>query len=193
MKKNMCKIKGTIIRSSMLLMLSLVLMTSSIQAATNEESYAGNQLRILGVLKGYEDGSLKLDNPIIRSEVATLAIRLLGYEETEVAGDTRAFSDVMTNYWAYNNIQKAYRLKIIEGYPDLTFNPLGNITYAEVVAIMVNVLGEKDNITGEWPYNYINHAKSLGIIPEDSNEEPSKVITRGEMAVIIWDTLLVKQ
>lgn len=175
------------------LFLAVVMMTPAVEAATSEESYAGNQLRILGVLKGYEDGSLKLDNKITRAEVATLGVRILGYETKAVAGEGRSFSDVKADHWATELIQKAYKLNLIQGYPEGTFKPEGNISYAEVVAIMINALGEKENISGDWPYNYINHAKTLGIIPATSNEDPNKQVTRGEMAVIIWDTLLVKQ
>ena len=75
----------------------------------------------------------------------------------------------------------------------MSFKHLGNITYAEVVAIMVNALGQQENLEGEWPYNYIDKAKAIGVIPSDSSEDPSKVITRGEMSVIVWDTLLVKE
>lgn len=180
-------------RIMVIMMVILLLSTQMIHGATNEESYAGNQLRILGVLRGYENGSLRLDNPIKRAEVAALTVRILGFEDVEVEGESRDFSDVEDAYWASDVVQKAYKLKLIQGYPDLTFKPLNEITYAEVLAIMVNALGEKENLEGGWPYNYINKAKSLGIIPNGSTTEPNKVITRGEMSVIIWDTLLVKQ
>lgn len=179
--------------SLLLIMVMTIICMVPVTAATSVESYAGNQLRILGILRGYEDGSLKLDQSIVRAEVAALTVRILGYEETEVEGEAREFTDVDSSYWAADVIQKAYKLKVIQGYPDLSFQPLGNINYAEVVAIMVGALGEQEDLEGEWPYNYINKAKALGIIPEDSNEDPSKVITRGEMSVIVWDTLLVKQ
>lgn len=179
---------------SVLLVTVLLIGTATLTTgATSEESYAGNQLRILGILRGYEDGSLKLDQPIIRSEVAALTVRILGYEGIEIEGEGRDFTDVESSYWAYSVIQNAFKLKVINGYPDMTFKPKGDITYAEVVAIMVNALGEQTDLEGDWPYNYINKAKAVGIIPSDSMEDPNKVITRGEMSVIVWDTLLVKE
>ncbi len=182
-----------VLSSVLILVLVFTLTITPIHAVTSEESYAGNQLRILGILRGYEDGSLKLDQPIIRSEVATLTIRILGYENKGVEGEGRNFTDVESGYWAYDIIQKAYKLKVIQGYPDLSFKPLGNITYAEVVAIMVNALGRQNDLEGTWPNNYIDRAKSIGVIPASSNVDPNKVITRGEMSVIVWDTLLVKE
>lgn len=176
-----------------IMLIGSLLFSISATAATSEESYAGNQLRILGILRGYEDGSLKLDNSIKRAEVAALTVRILGYEGVAVEGDSRDFSDVKADYWASSVIQNAYKLKLIQGYPDLTFKPLDDISYAEVVAIMVNAIGEQDNLVGDWPNNYLNRAKEVGIIPEKSNVDPKKKVSRGEMSVIIWDTLLVKE
>lgn len=178
---------------TMFLILVLVFNAYSLGAiaATDDEIYSGNQLRTLGILKGYSDGSLKLDNNISRAEVATLAVRILGYEDTIILGQGKDFFDVDHAYWAFNNIQNAYKLGIIKGYPGGDFRPLNNITYQEVIAIMVNALGESNNLEGDWPHNYLNKAKALGVIPSNSNVEPTKVVTRGEMAVIVWDTLLV--
>ncbi len=179
--------------TTLLLAVMMIVVVVPVSAATSQESYAGNQLRILGILRGYEDGSLRLDQPIIRSEVAALTVRILGYEDNEVSGDGRVFTDVEGDYWAYDVIQKAFKLEVINGYPDLSFKPKGNITYTEVVAIMVNALGEQKDLEGEWPLNYLNKGKAIGVIPADSSEDPNKVITRGEMSVIVWDTLLVKE
>lgn len=176
-----------------MLMVFVLLSMQTVSAATNEESYAGNQLRILGIMRGYDDGTLKLDNTIIRAEVAALTVRILGYEDVAIEGESRAFTDVNHDYWAKDVIQNAYKLKLIEGYPDMTFKPMGDITYAEVVAIMVNALGKQKELEGDWPNNYINRGKEVGIIPADSSVDPDKRVTRGEMSVIIWDTMLIKE
>lgn len=177
----------------LVMILFVQVFSTNIFAATEEEVYAGNQLSVLGILKGYSDGSLKLDNNILRSEVATLTVRILGYENTIVVGNEKKFTDVSSKHWAYNNIQNAYKLNLIQGYPTGEFKPQNNITYAEVVAIMVNALGKGKDLQGKWPDNYLNKGKELGLIPKNSTVNPDKVVTRGEMAVIVWDTLLVKQ
>ena len=161
-------------------------------AVTNDESYAGNQLQQLGVLNGYSDGSLGLDRNITRAEVATMMVRIKGYGSRAVAGENKNFTDINNTHWAYTNVQNAYRLKMIQGYPDQTFKPEANIRYQEVVAIMVNTLGYQAQLVGEWPMNYINKAKEIGVIPASSQVDPTHVVTRGEMALIVWDTLLVK-
>jgi len=183
-----------IMKKIMMMTMVVVLMsTNVVYGATNEESYAGNQLRTLGILRGYSDGSLKLDNSIVRAEVAALAVRILGYEDVEVVGESKIFADVPTSHWAHGVIGNANKLNLVQGYPGDTFRPAGNITYGEIVTIMVNALGRQENLTGKWPENYLERAKSIGIIPGNSSVDPSKVVTRGEVALIIWDTLLVKQ
>lgn len=175
------------------IILAIGLFSNAGFAATEEETYAGNQLSVLGLLKGYADGSLKLDNNITRAEVATLVIRMLGYENTVIVGNEKAFKDVEKGFWGYSNIQNAYKLSIMQGYPTSEFKPNNNITYAEVVAIMVNALGKGKDLTGTWPDNYLSKGKELGVIPKTSTVNANKVVTRGEMSVIIWDTLLIKQ
>lgn len=176
----------------LVMVIILILNMLPVTGLTNDESYAGNQLKLLGVLQGYDDGSLRLDQPIIRSEVATIIVRIRGYEGVLAPGPGKEFLDVDMSYWGHDYIQSAYNLSIIEGYDDDTFRPLNNITYAEVVAIMVGALGLKNEVEGEWPYNFINKAKEVGIIPNNQEIDPNKEVTRGEMALIVWDTLLVK-
>lgn len=175
-----------------MLVISISISHTFAYAVTDDEYFAGNQLKQIGILKGYTDGSLKLEKPISRAEVATIMVRVRGYEDSVINLEGRAFTDVAVGNWAYLNIQNAYKLEIIQGYPDLSFKPLNNISYAEVIAIMINTLGYKGQVEGTWPENYINKAKELGVIPGNSNVDPTKIITRGEMSLIVWDTLLVK-
>lgn len=170
-----------------------IIAINNISAISDEHVYAGNQLKILGILKGYEDGSLRLENNITRAEVATMTVRILGYEDMFIVGEEKNFNDVNMQSWAYPYIQNAYKIGVVKGYPDNSFKPNNNITYAEVIAIMVAALNEEQTIEGEWPYNYINKAIELNIITENEIVEPNKIITRGEMSKIVWHTLLVKQ
>lgn len=170
-----------------------LMLSVNVCAATDEEVYAGNQLKTLGIYKGYEDGSLRLDQQISRGEVATLIVRTLALENVTLSGADFDFKDVPKSYWGYLNVQNAYKKGIVHGYPDNSFKPGYNITYAEVVAIMVNTLGYGTNITGAWPDNYLNQAKAIGLIPQDSTVSPVKVVTRGEMATIVWSGLLIEK
>lgn len=176
------------------MVLVIWLSVAPLSAATTIQIYAGNQLRTLGILQGSGDGGLQLDNNITRAEVATIMVRILT-ESPVLFPEGKEFSDVPAKHWGKSFIQNAYKIGIIHGYPDNTFGPENKITYAEVVAIMVNALGHKEKLDPElvWPENYIRKAKELKVIPADSNVSPTKEITRGEMALIVWDTILVKK
>lgn len=129
------------------LLLTCNLLSYTVTAVTDKEQYAGDQLHTLGLMRGYTDGTLMLQNSIKkRAEVAALLVRTLGYDNKEVLGDPKAFSDVKSNSWAKDDIQKAYKLKLIVGDPGGTFRPDDQISYAEVVTIMVNALGKKMKI-----------------------------------------------
>lgn len=171
----------------------IFLFTSTAYAVTNEEIYAGNQLKTVGILQGYDDGSLKLERPIRRCEVATIAVRILNPNQDVIDGEIKSFSDLKTEHWAYKSVSDAFNLGIIHGYPDGSFKPDKNISYAEVLTIMVNCLGDGKELEGEWPANYIAKAKEMKIIPANDNRENDKVISRGEMAQIVWNSITYKK
>lgn len=159
--------------------------------ATDNQIKAANQLFKLELYRGYEDGTLRLDNNLTRAQLTALFIRILGYDKKEVAGDAKNFSDVKDKFWAKKDISKAIKLKLVSGYPDGTFKPEKNIVYAEFLALVINVIKKNQNLEGSWPDNYINRAVELGIV-KANKYEPNKPVTRGEVAEILWDVLLYK-
>ena len=87
----------------------------------------------LNILKGYEDGTLRLDNKILRSEFVTLVVRLKGYHhDADIDSIKINFNDIEEKHWAYNNIKLAVKYGIVTGYPDNTIKPNNNVTYAEL-------------------------------------------------------------
>ncbi len=172
------------------LLLTCNLLSYTVTAVTDKEQYAGDQLHTLGLMRGYSNGELMLQNSITRAEVAALLVRTLGYDEKEVPGDSKVFSDVKSDSWAKDDIQKAYKLKLITGDPGGTFRPDDHISYAELVTIMVNALGKNENLEGDWPTKYITKAKQLGIISQGDNGDINRKVTRGEVSLMLWDSIL---
>lgn len=107
-----------------------------------------------GILTGYEDGTFRPNAPITRAEFATIAARF--YHAPEVTGD--AFPDI-SGSWARVYINRAAALGLVIGYPDGTFRPNTEITRAEVMKIINNVLfrtPDKDHFLSNmitWPDN----------------------------------------
>lgn len=93
----------------------------------------------------------------------------------------------------YNGANKAY----IEGYGDGTFKPDGNITRAEISAIITRLISDKtpvgfvsdfdDVVPGAWYYEAVSYLENAGIFDYiASSFSPDEYITRGELAKIIY-------
>ena len=127
-----------------------------------------------GVVKGYEDGTFRPNQPITRREFAAIAARYAGNIDT-----WRTFRDVPSTDWAYTLINRVGGAGWITGYEDNTFRPNNNITRAEVVAIVNRMLNRKadkayvdnnlmrskhsfiDNLRSAW-YFYDVHEAAVG-------------------------------
>ena len=112
-----------------------------------------------------------------------------GFEKTETWSDT-LFTDVAKTDWFYENVKEAYELGLMVGYGDGTFNPNGNITMAQTVAVAARVhaiatAGEETFEQGApWYQVYVDYAKANGILTADVADY-DKAATRLEFARIL--------
>ncbi|MEL7606936.1 MAG: S-layer homology domain-containing protein, partial [Sedimentibacter saalensis] len=88
-----------------------------------------------GIIKGYPDGTFKPSDPISRAEFATIAAK---FDKLEL-GSTSKFTDIF-GHWAEKYITSSEIKGWIKGYPDLTFKPEQDITRAEAMTLINNVL-----------------------------------------------------
>ena len=88
-------------------------------------------LSVLGLIRGYEDGSFRPDNPISRAECVVLLSRLI-----KVPAGSSIFSDVPETHWASSAISAGASAGWLAGYPDGTFRPDQNITRLEAVKMI---------------------------------------------------------
>ena len=96
---------------------------------------AVSTLSKMGIIKGYEDGSFKPNDPISRAEFAAIAARF------DPDGDKTpaTFADV-TSHWAKDEISIAANHGWIKGYEDGSFKPDQKITRAETMTLVNRVL-----------------------------------------------------
>lgn len=93
-----------------------------------------------GVIVGYPDGTFKPDDNVSRAEFASMAILALGQEHTTVAQPVN-FTDITSDFWAYNMIQRALYFELISCPPEgKAFRPDDPVSHAEAVSVMVNAL-----------------------------------------------------
>lgn len=96
-----------------------------------------------GIIKGYDDGTFRPDNSILRCEFAAVVVRFFEDRAGKITPVDIDFKDVDENHWSYEYIRKAVAQGFVVGYPDGTFKPDAYITRAEVVTIVNRLLQRK--------------------------------------------------
>lgn len=94
-----------------------------------------------GIVKGYEDGTIKPQNNITRAEFSKIVAVYLE-SEGKLLDSLYSFDDIIDS-WAIDNIRILSGNNLISGYGDKTFKPNNPITRAEVARIISNF----DNIS----------------------------------------------
>lgn len=182
---------------SLVLALTMVLGTfGTVNAATGNAKV--DWLIEEGLVTG-DAGGYRLNDPIRRSEVAAMTARALFAESTAtlLKPIQGKFTDVPVNHWANGYINYAASLNFINGYPGGTFKPDNNITYAEIIKIMVMVNGDVPDVTGYtgayWATPYITKAIEVGImdgiIVPASNYNAAA--TREEVFELVYNTVML--
>jgi hypothetical protein len=182
------------ILSILLIAVLLVGQSSFVLAETNNDKV--DWLIERGLVTGDADG-FRLADPIKRSEVAAMITRALDAESAAVLLKPIAsvFGDVKTNHWANGYINYAASSKFINGYPDNTFKPDNNITYAEIIKTLVMVLNPefKPIITpgGFWASPYIIESIQMGILKDVKidNSNYNILATREKVFEMIYNTI----
>lgn len=151
-------------------------------------------LSALEIMVGDENGDFRLDDTIIRSEVAKMAIHALGLESVaESSKGETMFDDVSTEHWANGYINLAVSQGIIEGDGDGNFRPNAPITYAEAMTIMVRATGytvpAEEN--GGYPNGYVKTASANGLTKNVQGKSSSE-ISRGNVAYLTTNALEAK-
>lgn len=188
------------IRKIIILILSITLVLSfaniSVAATGNKKV---DWLVKEGLISGYPDGTYGLEKPITRAEVAAMVTRALKNEDTSDLLKTirGKFGDVAVSHWANGYINYAANTGYVNGYPDNTFRPGNNITYAEIIKILVMVNGDIPDASGYqgsvWSAPYIIKAIETGImngvlIPESNY---GLTATREKVFEMIYNTLMI--
>lgn len=160
------------------------------------------RLADMGIISGFPDGSFKPDATLTRAQHAAMLMK--AFELTPIREAT-GFSDVATDFWGKEAIEKANRAGFLSGYPDKTFRPNQNLTRSQGIVSLVNGL----KLTGGTPANlsvYTDRvqipsfatnamitATELNMVvnyPKKEVFNPLKDVTRAEIAAIFYQTLV---
>ena len=157
---------------------------------SKEGQDAISKLSALEIIGGYPDGTFKPSNTITRAEFAKMACVAGGMAESAdiLGGTTSQFSDVKANEWYTGYINLAVSQGYVKGYPDGTFKPNNTITNAEVITVIMRILGYNDNLPGPWPVDYVAKAGNLEITTGIVTSTNANAV-RGDVARMIDNAL----
>lgn len=180
----------------------------------NSDHWAAKQIEVLtekGVIVGYPDGTFKPDDNVSRAEFASMAIKALGQEHTNVAQPVK-FTDIEPGFWAYDSIQKALYFDLISCPPQgEPFRPDDTVTRAESISVAVNaltteqisdmkakeVLSKKFADTNEVPEWFLipaGKAEILNMLVTIPSKDRAKIeanrpATRAEVSAILYEMM----
>lgn len=153
-------------------------------------------LKALDIMVGdAETGDLRLEDGILRSEFAKIAVHLSGLSEVAASsqGGTR-FPDVVENHWATGYINVAAQQGYVIGDDYGNFRPDDQITYDEAVTVIVRILGYEPRAasSGGFPTGYTVVAGQIGLLRNGVVASGSNVgTTRGTVAIMSFNSLTI--
>ncbi|MEK5230760.1 S-layer homology domain-containing protein [Lysinibacillus sp. FSL K6-0232] len=140
------------------------------------------------LIKGYSNGTFKPEASITRAEAATIIARALNLTTTK----NSSFKDVGKSHYAYSAIAAVEQAGIIKGQAAGKFNPNGQLSRAEMSAILARAyqltgtsqVSFKDVKSTHWAYSNIQAlvANDLTSGFPDNTFRPDAQITRAQFA-----------
>ncbi|MBR5538696.1 MAG: hypothetical protein IKU61_02230 [Clostridia bacterium] len=162
-----------------------------IASSDEYESYAtsAKYLEVLEIMKGYEDGDLHLEEPILRYQAALLFSRVITGVVDDAAwgeGPSKTYTDVPE----YGNVMDLISsIGVIRGYGNKTFGYNDGIRYQDMCAMFIRALGyETENMA--YPMGYVLKVEELGF--GLSNVLPADYLNRGQVAQMLYDALVTE-
>ena len=154
------------------------------------------------LVEGYEDGNYGLDKNIKRSEITRLLVLANGNEELakQLQGSMKIYSDVDTKHWANGVItvgttvpSDANGIAMLAGYPDGSFKPENDVTYAELAKMLVVLV--KEDLTADmvknakWASSWMTWAAQLGILDDVTVADSNKAANRADAFTMVYNAL----
>lgn len=157
-----------------------------------DASYAleARLLKTLGILSGDGDGALRPDDMLTRAEFAKLAVCMLNKQNEAVSNSgVSSYNDLISNHWAMKYINYVSKNNIILGYPDGSFHPDENISFAQAVTVTLRLLGYSSSDVGDfWPDNYLQKASLVGLTAS-MRYGADEAITRADTVLLLGRAL----
>lgn len=146
------------------------------------------------IVQGFEDGNFRPENEISRAAFTKIVIGAV-FTENEIKNclsehvgnseQTAFFPDVPVQEWFAPYVCIAKTEGIINGFPNGTFKPEKNISFAEAAKIVGISYGAKGDENETWYAPFVRFLSEKNSIPV-SISHLEENITRGEMSEIMY-------
>lgn len=181
------------LRKFLALLLAVMMVATSAVIASAEEATdyteAAEVLVSTGVLKGYTDGDLHLEDDVQRYQMALFIARMMTGDVNDTLWsniNTTSFTDIGKLSQYVGAISFVTGEGVIKGRSETIFDPYAQITYQEAVTMLVRALGYQ-NLS--YPYGFIQAANKIGLTSGIEGVEWSEPLTRGEVAQLLYNTI----
>jgi hypothetical protein len=148
-----------------------------------------------GWLHGYDDKTVRPNQPISRGEFISLINRSFGFTERASID----FHDLKPEEWEYAEVQKAVKEGYLTGYPDQTVHVHDTVSRQEAAVMIARLLklkaadqaksaGYTDEVkAAAWSKEAIKQVTAKGIMEgyDDHTFKPSRAISRAEAVVVL--------
>ena len=156
------------------------------------------------VNKDAKNNDLALDKNIQRDEVTKLLVYAIGKEDlaNKIAGTFKPYSDVDNKHWANGFItvgstEKSPKndLAFLIGYPNGTFKPANNVTYAELAKMLVTLTKTDltkdmhDQANKDWPRQWMAWAAEMGILEDVDVKNSNDAAVREDAFTMIYNAM----
>lgn len=152
-----------------------------------------------GYTSGNEGGPIRMITHLNQGACLKNVVKIIVDGNTTGASSTTPFADIK-GHWAESHIEYLYSKGATSGTGNSNYSPDKTLTRAEFVKFLVSTLKGidlkeakegifKDVANGQWYTDYANWAGVKGIAAgvKNDNFRPDDVVTREEMAVMIYN------
>lgn len=142
------------------------------------------------VLSGYPDGTFKPENLITRAEIAVAVAKMTNRTNNlEAMAKKDLFTDLKGYDWAKGHINALVDAGILKGKTAATYAPGSNISYAELITILVRTNSSASSeleAQGNWPNNYIQYVQMYNLLGNVVVTDWNAPATRGDTATLMY-------
>lgn len=155
-----------------------------------------------GIISGYPDGTFQPDRVINRAEALKIIFAAQGISP-DTQNTVAPFPDVDSSEWFAAYVTEAKSRNLIKGYSDGKYRPTNEVNKAEFIKIAMlaqsfyeastdyspamNQYSDLDD--NEWYMPYVSFGVKNGFLDSTQKLSPTKGMTRGEAAMIIYRIL----